>query len=122
MPPGFVTKQRGRSPSRTSEVCGQTWEFHFLRKRSTKISGTCGGTFPGNTPDVCGCGRYTHHCLVPVSRYPAIGKAAHALDSATAAGDRIYVPSICLVELTYLVEKGRLPIAARDRLIGALDD
>jgi PIN domain nuclease of toxin-antitoxin system len=32
------------------------------------------------------------------------------------------VPSICLVELTYLVEKRRLPVAARDRLIHALDD
>jgi PIN domain nuclease of toxin-antitoxin system len=48
--------------------------------------------------------------------------AAGALDSATAAGERIHVPSICLVELTYLVEKGRLPAAARDRLIRALDD
>src|SRR6202142_1934023 len=48
--------------------------------------------------------------------------AADALDSATAAGERIHVPSICLVELTYLVEKGRLPVAARDRLIHALDD
>jgi PIN domain nuclease of toxin-antitoxin system len=48
--------------------------------------------------------------------------AADALDSATAAGERIQVPSICLVELTSLVEKGRLPIAARDRLIPALDD
>jgi PIN domain nuclease of toxin-antitoxin system len=48
--------------------------------------------------------------------------AADALDSATAAGERIHVPSICLVELTCLVEKGRLPIAARDRLIHALDD
>src|SRR5258707_4334287 len=48
--------------------------------------------------------------------------AADALDSATAAGERIHVPSVCLVELTYLVEKGRLPVAARDRLIRALDD
>jgi PIN domain nuclease of toxin-antitoxin system len=48
--------------------------------------------------------------------------AAEALDSATAAGELIHVPSICLVELTYLVEKGRLPVAARDRLIQALDD
>ena len=48
--------------------------------------------------------------------------AAEALDSATAAGECIHVPSICLVELTYLVEKGRLPVAARDRLIHALDD
>src|SRR2546422_794587 len=49
-------------------------------------------------------------------------KAADALDSATAAGELIHVPSICLVELTYLVEKGRLPDTARDRLIQALDD
>jgi PIN domain nuclease of toxin-antitoxin system len=48
--------------------------------------------------------------------------AAAVLDSATAAGEHIYVPSICLVELTYLIEKGRLPGAARDRLIQALDD
>ena len=48
--------------------------------------------------------------------------AAEALDSATAGGDRIHVPSICLIELTYLVEKGRLPAAARDLLIRALDD
>lgn len=34
-------------------------------------------------------------------------KAAGALDSATASGEFIHVPSICLVELTYLVEKGR---------------
>lgn len=45
--------------------------------------------------------------------------AAHVLDSATDAGERIYVPSICLVELTCLVEKGRLPVAARDRKIRA---
>jgi PIN domain nuclease of toxin-antitoxin system len=48
--------------------------------------------------------------------------AAEAMDLATAAGDAIYVPSICLVELTYLVEKGRLPSTARQRLIAALDD
>jgi hypothetical protein len=48
--------------------------------------------------------------------------AADALDSATAAGVRIHAPSICLVELTVLVEKGRLPIAARDRGCRALDD
>ncbi|SPE38444.1 PilT protein domain protein [Candidatus Sulfopaludibacter sp. SbA6] len=48
--------------------------------------------------------------------------AAEALDSATAAGEFVHVPSICLVELTYLVEKGRLPVAARDRLIQASDD
>jgi PIN domain nuclease of toxin-antitoxin system len=49
-------------------------------------------------------------------------RAADALDLATATGDAIHVPSICLVELTYLVEKGRLPSVARERLIRALDD
>lgn len=48
--------------------------------------------------------------------------AADALNTATTAGEFIHVPSICLVELTYLVEKGRLPTAARKRLIQALDD
>ena len=48
--------------------------------------------------------------------------AMHALDRASATGGPIYVPSICLVELTYLVEKGRLPSLARDRLIRALDE
>jgi PIN domain nuclease of toxin-antitoxin system len=49
-------------------------------------------------------------------------KAISALDSATATSRLIHVPSICLVELTYLVEKGRLPSIARDRLTNVLDD
>lgn len=47
---------------------------------------------------------------------------AVALDSATAAGELTDFPSICVVELAYLVEEGRLPAAARSRLIEALDD
>jgi PIN domain nuclease of toxin-antitoxin system len=49
-------------------------------------------------------------------------RAMELLDSASAAGEVIYVPSICLVELTYLVEKGRLPSVARDGLVRVLDD
>jgi PIN domain nuclease of toxin-antitoxin system len=65
----------------------------------------------------------THTIVWYLSADPRLSaNAADALDSATAAGERIYVPSICLVELTYLVEKGRLPDAARERLIHALDD
>lgn len=48
--------------------------------------------------------------------------AATALDEASSQGEFIYVPSICLVELTYLAEKGRLPRSARGRLITWLDD
>ena len=49
-------------------------------------------------------------------------KASAALDKAAANGETIHVPSICLVELTYLIEKGRVPAAARERLLNALDD
>jgi PIN domain nuclease of toxin-antitoxin system len=65
----------------------------------------------------------THTIVWYLSADPRLSEtAAEALDSATAAGELIHVPSICLVELTYLVEKGRLPAAARNRLIEALDD
>jgi len=64
----------------------------------------------------------THAIVWYLSGDPRLSsRAADALDSATAAGELIHVPSICLVELTYLVEKGRLPAVAR-WLIQALDD
>jgi PIN domain nuclease of toxin-antitoxin system len=50
------------------------------------------------------------------------GRAIDALDRASAAGEYIYVRAICLVELTYLVEKARLPAIARERLIRAFDE
>lgn len=49
-------------------------------------------------------------------------RAVNALELAAQTGNAIYVPSICLVELTYLVEKGKLPSIAPTRLIQALDD
>lgn len=49
-------------------------------------------------------------------------KAVDALDATTAAGDVIYVLSICLVELSYLIEKSRLPTIVREELIQTLDD
>jgi PIN domain nuclease of toxin-antitoxin system len=64
----------------------------------------------------------THAIVWYLARDPQLSaKALQALKSATAAGDVIHVPSVCLVELTYLVEKGRLPAIARERLIQALD-
>jgi PIN domain nuclease of toxin-antitoxin system len=48
--------------------------------------------------------------------------ATDILDEATANGEPIHVPSICLIELTYVVEKGRIPMVARDRLVAAIDD
>jgi PIN domain nuclease of toxin-antitoxin system len=49
-------------------------------------------------------------------------RAGESLDSAASDGEFIYVPSICLVELTYLIEKGRLPASSREDLVHVLDD
>ena len=65
----------------------------------------------------------THAIVWYLSLDPCLSaRAAEALDRATLLGDAIHVPSICLVELTYLIEKGRVPAAARQRLIDAIDD
>jgi PIN domain nuclease of toxin-antitoxin system len=47
-------------------------------------------------------------------------KALAALDAADATGGPIYVASVSVVEVAYLVEKGRLPETVWDRLIGEL--
>ena len=65
----------------------------------------------------------THTIVWYLSNDPRLSAtAAAALDRATAEGELIYVPSVCLVELTYLIEKRRLPPAERERLVNALDD
>lgn len=48
--------------------------------------------------------------------------AQSAMQSAAAAGDQVFVPSISLVEVIYLMEKGRFPQALLQRIIGALGD
>jgi PIN domain nuclease of toxin-antitoxin system len=48
--------------------------------------------------------------------------AQRAMDDAANAGDPVYVSSISLVEIVYLVEKGRLPALVIDRLTAALSD
>jgi PIN domain nuclease of toxin-antitoxin system len=64
----------------------------------------------------------THTIVWYLAGDPQLSKtAAEALDVATEDGEPIYVPSICLVEITYLIEKRRLSVAARDRLCRALD-
>jgi PIN domain nuclease of toxin-antitoxin system len=42
------------------------------------------------------------------------------MDEAAEAGDTVYVPSVSIVELVYLIEKGKLPEDALDRLVAAL--
>jgi len=65
----------------------------------------------------------THTIVWYLSRDSRLSPTAReALRAATAGGEFIHIPSICLVELTYLAEKGRLPSAARDALVAAIDD
>lgn len=45
-----------------------------------------------------------------------------ALDTAVASGEPIYVASITLVELRYLIEKGRLASTVWDAVVNALAD
>lgn len=49
-------------------------------------------------------------------------KAGSVLDQTTQGGDPILIPSISLVELIYLVEKGRIPASTHTRLLSAIDD
>jgi PIN domain nuclease of toxin-antitoxin system len=46
--------------------------------------------------------------------------ALAALDEADATGSPIYVASVSVVEVVYLIEKGRLPEIVFERLIGEL--
>jgi PIN domain nuclease of toxin-antitoxin system len=63
------------------------------------------------------------HALIWYLREPTrlSATALAALRQAAPAGDPIYVASISFVEVCYLVEKGRLPQVALERLDGALD-
>jgi PIN domain nuclease of toxin-antitoxin system len=47
--------------------------------------------------------------------------ALAAVEEATHAGDPIHLPSISLVEIRYLIEKGKLPKMAMRLLVDALD-
>jgi len=61
----------------------------------------------------------THALLWYLLDDPRLSSAAvAAFDGATKAGRTIYVPSMCIVEATYLVEKGRIVPAA----LAVMDD
>jgi Uncharacterized protein conserved in bacteria len=65
----------------------------------------------------------THAAVWYLTNNPKLSKAAaQALDGASASGDPILIPAISLVELTYLVEKGRIPPDARTKLVELLAD
>ena len=65
----------------------------------------------------------THTIVWYLSRSPELSVGAlAAIDAAAAAGAPIYIPSISLVELQYLSERGRIPPDAMDRLRRTLDE
>ena len=65
----------------------------------------------------------THAAIWFLARSPELSAPAHAaMAGAAAAGDPIFVSAISLVELRYLVERGRLPDTAYQALDEALSD
>lgn len=48
--------------------------------------------------------------------------ARRALEDATQTGFPIHLSAISLIEITYLVEKGKLPAEVLRRLLGSVDD
>src|SRR5438477_202429 len=65
----------------------------------------------------------THTIIWYLAEEPKLSRVAAAhLDRATHDGDPIFVPAICLVEIIYLVEKGKLAETMRQLLLDALDD
>jgi PIN domain nuclease of toxin-antitoxin system len=64
----------------------------------------------------------THAVIWYLSRSPRLTSAAAAsMHKAVSDGYHIEVPSISLVEVTYLVEKGRLPALVLNKLAEHLD-
>jgi PIN domain nuclease of toxin-antitoxin system len=59
----------------------------------------------------------THAVVWYLTGSPRLSPAAlHSMHETAASGAPIFVPTICLVEIVYLVEKRRLPETARARL------
>jgi PIN domain nuclease of toxin-antitoxin system len=48
--------------------------------------------------------------------------ALQAIQDSITAADPVYLPSICIVEVIFLVEKKRIPAEALERLLAALAD
>ncbi len=58
--------------------------------------------------------------LIDRSRLSTAARAA--IETAVAGNEPVFVPTISIVEITYLTEKGRLPIEVKTQLLAALDD
>lgn len=64
----------------------------------------------------------THALVWYLMRSPKLSAMALArMRTTVATGDPLLVPTMCIVEIIYLIEKGRLPTIARERLVHHLD-
>jgi len=64
----------------------------------------------------------THTAVWFLASSPRLSpRAKGEIDEAIAASDPVWVPAICLVELAYLVEKGKLPESAWQSLLELLE-
>jgi PIN domain nuclease of toxin-antitoxin system len=64
----------------------------------------------------------THALIWYLSASPRISRTAfERMEATMTRGDALFIPSICLVEILYLVEKGRIPQEAWERLSDYLD-
>ncbi|MBI5498826.1 MAG: type II toxin-antitoxin system VapC family toxin [Deltaproteobacteria bacterium] len=65
----------------------------------------------------------THSMVWFVLGSPLLSSTARErMRSAVGEGSPLHLPTICLVELVYLTEKGRLPAVVRHRVLHHLDD
>jgi PIN domain nuclease of toxin-antitoxin system len=65
----------------------------------------------------------THALIWYVLNAPELSATARAaMEFASQEGKLIYVASISLVEITYLIEKGRLPLVLLNRVMDAMAD
>ncbi|MGI8470067.1 MAG: type II toxin-antitoxin system VapC family toxin [Pyrinomonadaceae bacterium] len=55
------------------------------------------------------CVADSHSLIWYLLKSPELSADALQIFSDTAAGEDVYVPTICLVEITYLIEKNRFP-------------
>lgn len=69
------------------------------------------------------CVADTHIVIWYVSGDPLLSaNALNAIEAAAQVGDPVYVSTISVVEIIYLVEKHKLPQALVNRVLTALDD
>jgi len=64
----------------------------------------------------------THAAVWYLLKSPSLSSnALQTIEATLQSGEPVFLPSICLVEVVYLVEKGRIPKLALERLMAAFE-